>query len=876
MEEPASFGERLRRLRGAAGLTQEQLAEQAGLSVQGIASLESGRSRRPFPHTLRALGDALALSPAEYAALLATIPGRNKSHRESAPAQTVSSPFADGRVPLFLTGLIGRNGDLDALEKMLREGARILTLTGPGGVGKTSLALRLAESLADRFPDGVTFVPLAPVADPALVIPSIVHVLHLPETGATAARDSLNAYLRDKQILLILDNFEQVLNAAPDVADLMGSSAGLSVLVTSRAPLRVRGEREYAVQPLQVPELICVPEVADIAGNPAVSLFVDRAQAADPAFQLGRENVTAIAAICRRLDGLPLAIELAAARIRVLSPIDLLSRLDSALPVLSGGARDLPERQRTMRRAIEWSYDLLDAPQKSLFTSLSVFRGGWTLEAAEAVAGGKDKPDVDVLDNMSLLVEQSLVVAQRTDDGSTRFRFLVPIREFAAEHLERWGDARQVRKRHAEYLLQLSAQAEVGLTGPQQVKWLSRLELERDNIRAAFTWLLSAQEWDVATRLGWNLWVFLWIRGYQAEGRSWMSPVLEQGSRVPPVARARALGLSGALALGQGDIPVADSCSAGSYSLFASEGDELSAARIHLVLGLIASASGDAGRAVSHLREAAEVFRGSDHHFWAGLAVSAHGMLPFRDGDYDRAEVLLAEGHDLARRAGDRFSRYIALYNHARLSQSRGNTVEAAGLFREGLVFSLEVGDRANIAYCLEGLAAVVVARGDADRAARLLGGADALFEAVGARVYTYRPDTSQREQTAAAAQAQLDEDGWAVAWDAGRTMPMDDVVAMALTITLSGGGDHMSPAQPEPGPSSPESRLISIYGLTAREIEVLGFLITHHSYREIADALYISPRTVGTHITSIHSKLGVTSRREAAKIAAEIGLNLS
>ncbi len=324
-----------------------------------------------------------------------------------------------------------------------------------------------------------------------------------------------------------------------------------------------------------------------------------------------------------------------------------------------------------------------------------------------------------------------------------------------------------------------------------------RLELERDNLRTAVNWLLGTQDWNAATQMSWNLWIFWWIRGYHAEVRGWMNQVLEAGTHLSSSARARALGTSGAMALAQGDIANAEMCCEESRSLFKSVGDDLSAARNGLVLGLTGSAKGDSRKAGAWLEEAAEVFRKTTSHYWAALTVSALGMLPFRQGDFDRAETLLAEGHDLARKAGDRFSRYIALYNQSRLAQSRGNVVEAAGLFREGLVFSLEVGDRANTAYCLEGLAAVAVAQGEADRAARLLGGAHALFEMVGARVYTYRPDTSLREQTMAAVQDQLDEEAWETAWAEGKTMPLDDVVTLATSLV--DGGEQVPATQSDP-----------------------------------------------------------------------------
>lgn len=848
-----SFGERLRQLREASGLTQERLAEKAGLSVQGIASLESGRSKRPYPHTLRALGDALELSPEAYALLASAI-----SDRSTRPARASTDPAAspEARLPARITELIGREQDLDALGDILHLGARLLTLTGPGGVGKTSLAVWLASDLSSLYPDGVFFVDLAPLRDAALVIPTIVRTLQLPEAGAGTERDSLLTHLRDKRVLLVLDNFEQVVAASSEVVELVTSSEGLTVLITSRGPLRVRGEREYPVQPLKVPMLDRVPRVEDVANNPAVSLFVDRAQAVVPSFELDRENAAVIAAVCRRLDGLPLAVELAAARVRVLSPMALLSRLDSSLPLLSGGARDLPERQRTMRHAIAWSYELLDEPERALFTRLSVFRGGWTLEAAESVGADEGTSAEDVLSRMTSLVEQSLIVTEPLADGSIRYRYLVPIREFAEERLEERGTAAETQSQHARYFLDLTEQAVAGLTGPHQVEWLSRLELERDNLRSALTWLLDTHGWDAATQIAWNLWVFWWIRTYHAEGSGWMHRVLEEGSRLTPAIRARALGVSGAMALGQGDVATAETSCVESLGLFRAAGDSPSTARNGLVLGLIASGRGDAEKAASYLTEASDVFLGARAHFWAALTVSALGMLPFRQGDYDRADTLLSDGYALARQAGDRFSRYIALYNQSRLAQSRGDHARAAELFGEGLAFSLEVGDRANIAYCLEGLAAVAVARGEAETAAQLLGGANALFEAVGARVYTYRPDQALREQTTAAVKTRLKANVWKTAWAEGEAMSLEDVTALATALA----DRVMQTPRPE-------------YGLTPREIEILRFLLAHHSDREIADILYISPRTVGTHINTIRKKMGVSTRREAARIAAEHGL---
>jgi predicted ATPase/DNA-binding CsgD family transcriptional regulator/DNA-binding XRE family transcriptional regulator len=872
-EDPVPFGQRLRSLREAAGMTQEVLAEKAGLSVQGIAALERGRSRRPYPHTVRALGDALDLSAEDQALLLAAIPDRGRDRRDD--ADDLDDAPVPG-LPVLEASLFGREGAIAEMIALLDAGSRMVTLTGPGGVGKTSLAIALAHALSDedgcsRYPGGITFVPLAAIDEPDRVLPTIVHALRIPNASAGTALSTLQRHLDGARVLLVLDNLEQVIDAAMALSSLLRACPGVSIIATSRAPLRIRSEREYPVPPLDIPALDHVPRVEDVATTPAVEMFVDRAQAALPSFALEQENAATIAAICRRLDGLPLAIELAAARVRVMSPLDILARLDASLPLLADGPRDLPERQRTMTHAIDWSYSLLPEPQRVLFSRLSVFRGGWTLDAAESVSAlPGDAPSDDILTWLGALVEQSLVVLACGADGRGRYRMLVPIRQFAAVHLVRSGEEGAVRDAHASYYLALAQQAAPGLEGPRQVEWLARLEQEHDNIRAAIAWLLDQRRAEELVRLTWHLWIFLWIRGYHAEGRSLMDELLGWDD-LPVGLRPLVLTGAGTMAFGQGDIRYAEQQCTEGHALFAAAGDDLHAARAALTLGLAASSQGDLDAAARWLEEASEVSREHNLGFWGGLAISALGMLPFRRGDYASAATLLAEGHDMARAAGDRFSRYIALYNLSRLAQARGDLGEAAKLFHEGLRFSLEVGDRANTAYCLEGLASVAVAHHDPHLAARLLGKAESLFAATGSRVYTYRPDTTLQQQTLEAVRQQLNPSALGFEWREGAETPLEHLIDLALPLAEP-GRSAAEPVVPAAA-SQPDTTLRERYALTRREIEILRMLLDHYSNTEISDALYISPRTVSTHLTSINNKMGVSTRHEAARIAAELGL---
>jgi len=548
----SAFGDLLRQYRVAAGLTQQALAERARVGRRTISDLERGLFHRPRRDTVARLAQALDLS------------ARDRVGFEAAGLRWHGSPLSHaprtGRphnLPPQLTGLVGRERDVAVVAALLRrDDGRLLTLTGPPGVGKTRLSLAAAERLLDLFADGVFFVALAPVTDPDQVAPVIAGALGLREEGGRSVGESLRAHLRARHMLLVLDNFEHVATAAVLVVDLLTACPRLTVLVTSRAPLHVRGEQTFAVSPLALPDATHPPPADALTQYSAIELFLQRARAHAPDFELTVANAPAVAAICRHLDGLPLAIELAASRIALLPPQALLARLERRLSLLIAGAHDLPRRQRTLRAAIAWSYDLLAADERALFARLGIFVGGCTLEAAEAVCraacgAAGDRRDTE-LDGLASLMDKSLLRMAAAGQGEPRFGMLETIREYALERLAARGDEEESRRRHAGYYLALAEAAEPELTGPTQGMWLERLEHEGDNLRAALRWTRESGEIETGLRLAGALWRFWYTRGYQREGRGWLEGLLALAATGPgapsKAARAKAFNAAGVLA----------------------------------------------------------------------------------------------------------------------------------------------------------------------------------------------------------------------------------------------------------------------------------------------------------------------------------------
>jgi predicted ATPase/class 3 adenylate cyclase len=693
---------------------------------------------------------------------------------EFPPIRSLETPT---NLPTLRTSFVGREWEVGRLGELLR-GPGLLTLTGPGGSGKTRLAVRAAGELLDDYADGVYFVDLAPITDPHLVPSSIVDAVGARAEGWRAVLDTLREHLRDREVLLVLDNFEQVLSAAPVVADLLDAAPRVRILATSREPLHLSGEQEFPVPPLELPGSGATLTPESLARTGSVALFVQRATEVDPGFAITDTNASAVAEVCRRLDGLPLAIELAASRVKMLSPQAILERLEHRLELLTGGSVDLPARQRTLREASGWSHELLDDGERALFRRLSVFSGGWTLEAAGAVSEEGDGEGWAGIDLLASLVDKSLVTRLATESGAVRFTMLATIREFAHERLDEAGEGDWIRVRHAAFFLRLAERAEPHLRKVEQKRWLDELELEHGNLRAALRWTIDAADAPVALRLVAALWRFWQLHGHLAEGRRWAEEAVALPAALERTGeRGRALTALGGLAYWQEDVPAFSRAYEEALAIARERGDRSAEAEGVYNMAYARAYQGETADALGMLEQAGAMFdelgdrRGIADTVWF-RAVGARLA-----GDIPRARTLAAESLALHRETGDRFGMTDALFAVGRVAFDEGDLSTMAASFFEALDNEEEVGNRTGMGIVLDHLAAKASAEGDHLRAVRLEAASEAIKQAAGGHA---PPPLIDLPDPREAARRELGDQAVAAAWEEGRAMPLELALAYA------------------------------------------------------------------------------------------------
>ncbi len=813
---PATFRHLLRRLRRAAGLTQEALAERAGLGVRTLSDLERNDQVRPRPATVAALAAALTLTGRDRAIFAAAARGETAVFLH--PLVATSPP---DNLPVPLTPLVGRERAVAAAAAFLRhDRVRLLTVTGPGGVGKTRLAIAAAEEVRPAFADGCVFVSLASVHMPVQVLPTIAQTLAVrPALGQTVER-ALIAALRDKHLLLVLDNVEQVLAAGPAIADLLQQCPSVKALITSRAALAVRGEQELPVAPLALPDATTATDLPTLGDVESVALFMQRAAAIHLDFALTQANAPAIAAICIRLDGLPLAIELAAAQTRLFTPAALLARLDRRLDVLTDGAADLPDRHRTLRNAIAWSYALLPHDTQRCFRWSALFIGGWTPERAAALCAPAGEA-ASVIPLLMSLVRASLIRAE-ADDEQTRFAMLETIREYGLEQLAGSGEMAIARARYADIFLTWVTEIDVTLTGSDQHRSVRALTQEHDNIRAALRWAHEERLPAVGLPLAVALSRFWEMQGHLSEGRAWLEAFLALSctgeAPVTALDRAKALNSAGIFAYRLGDYPHAASRLEASIAMFRTlgetrrvaaalnnlgnvakeQGDYHRADMLHQEslalkremgdlrgiaaslnnLGMIASERGDDEAATRLYAEAALLQRQGDDRWVLSHTLNNWGEVMLRHGDTAGAVARFTESLALKRELGDWWGSVLTLNNLGHAAMLRGDTADAATCYRESLALCEATDDAVGLPDVLMGMARVALLRGHATRAARLFGMADGLRGILGDAITL--ADDPERDPLAATARTALGAARYEAAWRAGRSLTRAQAIAEA------------------------------------------------------------------------------------------------
>lgn len=792
-------------------------------------------------------------------------------------------------VPVPPNRLVGRELDLTSLSALLADDTtRLITLTGPGGVGKTHLSLELAAAVAPRFPDGVAYVPLASVREPDMVLPAIAQALGIRQASGESLIETLGSALSGQRALILLDNLEQVLDAAPDIGVLLAATASPVFVATSRSPLHLRAEREYPVPTLPMPD----PGTSE--PNAAVALFVERAQAVRPSFSMTAENSAAILEICRRLDGLPLAIELAAAMIRVLPPQALLSRMGQRLHLNIAGASDLPDRQRTLRDTIAWSHDLLDAQERQVFYRLAVFASGAPLEGIEIVC--RDIPSPDILGIVISLVDKNLLfrIDDADDDSEPRFRMLSTIREFALDQLDASAEAQVARCQHLQWLLEVSEQAETALVGPDQARWLHLLDTEHDNIRVALAW---AHEHAHASgmRLASRMWRYWATRGLFSEGRTWLTRFLDAPVDVDDDLRARTLGSRGNIELDIGDYAAAAEAYTQALAIRERIGPDRGIADALNGLGLVDGYRGDFASARERHSRSLDIRRRIGDQLGLGNSLTNLGDAYKGTGELETARALHEEalavrqamGHrggvgfsyfnlaDIARRLGDvaeahkhlnkslatfreigdRLGIGYAMHGLGLAELLAGEPREAADHFAEALSVRANLGDRRGMIECIEGIAMAAAALDRPMQAATLFGAAGALREQIGASMPA--PDRDVMEPAVESIRRGLPEFMYRDSRDQGASLTLSEAAELAITTARE----------------IAEAPVVRVTGvLSEREVEVVQLVASGLTNAQVADRLFLSRRTVDAHLRRIYDKLGLSSRTEIVRYALEHG----
>jgi non-specific serine/threonine protein kinase len=772
-------------------------------------------------------------------------------------------------LPIPLTPLVGREECVAAAADLLLDaGVRLVTLTGPGGIGKTRLAIAAAERVEAAFPDGVWFAALAPIADPSLVASAIGQAVGVREAGADLLADRIQAVLRDGRHLLVIDNFEHVLDAAPLVANLLGACPGLTVLSTSRVRLRISGEHEHAVPPLGLVAIDGPIPVDAVAEAAAVRLFVARAQAVRADFALTAENASTVVAICRRVDGLPLAIELAAARIKVLPALALLERLDRRMLVLTDGNRDQPPRLRAMRDAIEWSYDLLTPEEQRLFRRLSVFAGGFTLEAAGAVVRGASDAGGDLFAHIATLVEANLLrLDTGVDEQEPRYTMLETIRDFGLEQLAESGEEAVVRDAHAAWCMDLAEEAEQIWFTDVQRRYAERLDIEHDNLRAALTWLDQSQNTEAGVRLAaWLSW-FWFNRNHFTEGRGWLERALVWSSGTRTIERVRVLKQAASFSRFQGDLAQARIWAEESVAMADEIGDAADMYTPLSELGAVVGFAGDLDRSRQYMEAALAKYRALSATVPNAAPLAAQMLtniawIDIRQGDLEGARHRANESLGLQRAFGFAIGVSDCLFHLALIAYEAGERAECAALCRESLQLGWAERMLQRVALPIDRLAILSSDVGYDEPAVRLFGAAERLHERIGLVRDVIL--LSGRERALSGVLGRLGEEGFAAAWEAGRALPVEEAVAEA---------ERAADALIASSPSRRDDDA-GLAGLTPREREVLRLLVAGQTDREIAAVLFVSPRTVGTHVSHILAKLEVETRRSARAYALQHGLD--